>query len=436
MLVADRGGVRIERWYKYAPKPFSPRKPDDEIAAELRELYQLALKRHLLSDVPVGLLLSGGMDSALLLALMSGEGGAWPTYTIGYGSSFADDEIADAEETARFFSSRHTSIEIDQTRFEQALPRIVSCLEEPIASSSIIPMYFVCERARQDVKVALTGQGPDELFGGYRRHLGVRYGGLWGAAPRWARRLATGAVVALPRNETLKRGVRSLGEPDRLRRYQAVLSLLPGEGVDRLFRSGLLHDRGDEAILASWRDMNELIEGTDELGGFQFIELRSTLPDELLMYSDKLSMAHSLELRVPFLDRELVEYVERLPARLKVRRGVRKWIHRQVSSTLLPAAVLKRKKRGFAVNVVDSWFRSRASSMEDILLSDGARIYEYLDPTMVRSLLKAHRSGLQDNHKILFSLVVFEQWLSASLAAPAANPFEVDRPLALGVPVH
>ena len=121
------------------------------------------MKRQLISDVPVGLLLSGGIDSGLLLALMNLGGDSWPTYTVGYGSTFADDELADAEETARVLRSKHTSVTITRSIFEDALPNIVACLEEPIATSSIVPMYFVCERARQDVKVALVGQGPDEL---------------------------------------------------------------------------------------------------------------------------------------------------------------------------------------------------------------------------------------------------------------------------------
>jgi len=119
----------------------------------------------------------------MLLALMNLAGSSWPTYSVGYGDSFADDELEDAAETARLLGSTHTSIKITRSIFEKTLPKIVAALEEPIATSSIVPMYFVCERARQDVKVALVGQGPDELFGGYRRHLGVRYGSMWARLP-------------------------------------------------------------------------------------------------------------------------------------------------------------------------------------------------------------------------------------------------------------
>ena len=412
MLVFEKGSYSIQRWYKYKPAPFSPLKSVGEAKEELCELYKQSVKRQLLSDVPLGLLLSGGVDSGLLLALMNLYGNSWHTYTVGYGSSFSDDELTDAADTAATFSSQHASVMIDRKTFEEALPHIVSCLEEPIASSSIVPMYFVCKRAREDVKVALVGQGPDELFGGYRRHLGVRYGSFWGAMPRPVRAAIASVITMLPRNATLKRGIHSLDIPDRMRRYQNVLSLLPGSEIDGLFQDGILPpDTGDE-ILGCWQDLTALMGETDELGGFQFLELRSTLPDELLMYADKLSMAHGLEVRVPYLDKEIVEYAERLPSDLKVRNGSGKWLHRQVCQALLPATILRRKKRGFGVNVVDDWFRGTAQKkMEEILLDRESQIYDYLRPSAVKQLFEEHRSGQNDNHKILFSLIVFEEWL-------------------------
>jgi asparagine synthase (glutamine-hydrolysing) len=365
--------------------------------------------------VPLGLLLSGGIDSGLLLGLMNLYGKSWPAYTVGYGKSFEDDELDDAAETADIFSSRHTSVEVKREIFEEALPKIVSILEEPIASSSIVPMYFVCERARQDLKVALMGQGPDELLGGYRRHLGVHYGSHWRSLPQWIRRATNTLVNTLPRNETLKRGVYSLDVPDKMRRYQHVFSIMPGQTIDGLFRDDLLPlDAGDE-ILKCWADLEPLMENTDELGGLQFLEIRSSLPDELLMYADKLSMAHGLEVRVPYLDREVVEYVQRLAAPFKVHLGSRKFLHRQVCQGFLPPAIMKRKKRGFAVNVVDSWFRdSLDRKMEGLLLDSSSLMFEFLRPEPVRQLLEEHASGRNDNHKVLFSLIVLEQWLRLS----------------------
>src|SRR5579859_2206439 len=414
-LTAQNGSYKISRWYRFKPTPFTPPKSSEEAQEELLALYKQAIRRQLISDVPVGLLLSGGIDSGMLLALMNFNGSSWPTYSVGYGSTFADDELADASESARLLGSKHTNVSITRSIFENSLSKIVTSVEEPISTSSIVPMYFVCERARQDVKVALVGQGPDELFGGYRRHLGVRYGALWARLPNFLRAPISSMVAALPRNEMLKRGVQSLATPDRLRRYQNVFSLLPGEQVDSLFQDGLLDQNPGDAILKCWEELAELMPATEELGGLQFLEVRSTLPDELLMYADKLSMAHGLELRVPYLDKEIVEYVERLPANLKVRNGSRKWLHRRVCRTCLPDSILKRRKRGFATNVVDSWFRNAMDGkMGEILQDNDSKIYQYLRPAAVRELFEQHASGRNDNHKILFSLLVLEEWLRAN----------------------
>jgi asparagine synthase (glutamine-hydrolysing) len=415
MLVVEKGQCREERWYKFIPTPFPTPKKKEEAVCELLELYRGAVKRHLLSDVPVGVLLSGGLDSGLLLALMNEQGGRWPAYTIGYGESFQDDELNDAAVTAGLLGAQHVKVKLDQIEFERALPKIVECLEEPIATSSIVPMYFVSQRARQDVKVALIGQGPDELFGGYTRHLGIHYGNWWRGLPAGLRSMAGFAVNRLPRNETLKRGVRSLSAADRLKRYQDVFSLASSETIDGLFRDDVLPDRDRHELVEYWDALRPQMEHTDELGGFQLLEIRSSLPDELLMYGDKLSMAHSLEVRVPYLDRTVVEYVQRLGANLKVRNGTRKWLHRQICQGYLPPRILKGKKRGFAANVVDQWFRSSLNgALREVFLDESSLMFGLLNPRPVRRLLEGHQSGRQDNHKLLFSLVMLEQWLRRS----------------------
>jgi len=412
MLVVEKGQCREERWYNFTPTPFSRPKKEKDAAQELLELYKGAVGRHLLSDVPVGILLSGGLDSGLLLALMNDHGDSWPAYTIGYGKSFADDELFDAAETASLLGARHVTVKLDQSEFERSLPGIVDCLEEPIAASSIVPMYFVSQRARQDVKVALIGQGPDELFGGYKRHLGVHYGEWWRSLPGGLRSMIGFAVNGLPRNEMLKRGVHSLGVEDRLKRYQDVFSLVSAETIDELFRDDVLPEKQGHELVEYWRGLTPQMEQTDELGAFQLLEIRSSLPDELLMYADKLSMAHSLEARVPYLDRTVVEYVQRLGANFKVRNGTRKWLHRQVCQRYLPRQIFRRKKRGFAVNVVDQWFQSSfTGELPDLLLDESSLMFGMLEPKSVRKLLNAHRSGRQDNHKLLFSLVMLEHWL-------------------------
>jgi asparagine synthase (glutamine-hydrolysing) len=417
MLVVENGKYRIERWYNHSPVPFAGKKSGTEATEELLELYRGAVKRHLLSDVPVGVFLSGGLDSSLLLALMNEQGGPWPAYTVGYGRSFKDDELADAAETAKLLGAHHITVELDRQEFEAALPRIVASLEEPVASSSIVPMYFISQRARQDVKVVLIGQGPDELFGGYKRHLGVHYGSWWRAMPGPLRATLGSAVTRLPRNETFKRGATSLGINDRLKRYQQIFSIAAAHDVDDLFREDTLPNTSP-GLVGSWNELLPQMEQLDELGGFQLLEIRSSLPDELLMYADKLSMAHSLEARVPYLDRTVVEYAQRLDASFKVRNGSRKWLHRRVCEKFLPPQIMRRKKRGFAVNVVDDWFDAAAGGQfQETLMDNESLMFRLLEPEPVRKLLKSHQSGQQDNHKLLFSLVMLEQWLRGTRRA-------------------
>jgi asparagine synthase (glutamine-hydrolysing) len=421
MLIAENGTCREERWYNYTPAPFASNKSEAEAEEELAQLYRGAVERHLLSDVPVGILLSGGLDSGLLLALMNEHGRAWPAYTVGYGSTFEDDELADAAETARLLGARHIPVQLDRAEFERALPSIVQSLEEPIASSSIVPMYFVCQRARQDVKVALFGQGPDELFCGYKRHIGIHHGKAWRKVPPAVRRVIGSAVNRLPRNETVKRGVYSLGIDDRLDRYEHVFSLAPATTISALFRDGLL-PAGHDRQVDSWVDLLPQMKDVDDLGGFQLLEIRSSLPDELLMFGDKLSMAHGLEGRVPYLDRTVVEYAQRLEAHMKIRGRTGKWLHRRVCERFLPASILARKKRGFAVNVVDQWFHSSVQgALPEMLMDEGSLMYSLLQPQRVRQLLDDHRTGKQDNHKVLFSLVMIEQWLRGIRSGPATT---------------
>jgi asparagine synthase (glutamine-hydrolysing) len=174
-----------------------------------------------------------------------------------------------------------------------------------------------------------------------------------------------------------------------------------------------------------WKELEPFTGDTDELGAFQALEIRSSLPDKLLMYADKLSMAHGLEVRVPYLDKEIVEYVERLPATFKVRRGRRKWLHRKVCEQFLPPTILNRKKRGFAVDVVDDWFQNAVGgNMDGYLLDPSSLMFDFLKPVAVKRLLDDHRSGRSDNYKALFNLVVLEEWLRSSQSAGVASKAE------------
>jgi asparagine synthase (glutamine-hydrolysing) len=409
LIVKEGEQPLLERWWNFAPEPFDPMPSDEEAEEQLLELYNRAVKSHLVSDVPLGLLLSGGLDSGFLLALIKQTGNARNTYSVGYGRSYANDELSSAARTAEILGAPNVSLEIGRNTFDASLPEILTSLEEPVATSSVVPMYHICRRAREDVKVVFMGQGPDELFGGYVRHLGVQYGKYWRVLPKWLQPALTTAISACTQSESVRRGLYSLGASNRLERYSKIFSIIPHDLIKKLFRADVLPTDAYDQIPELWRDLDPLMSHTDELGGLQFLEIRSSLPDELLMYADKMSMAHGLEVRVPYLDQQIVEYVERLNASFKVRNTTRKWMHRRVCKRLLPPEIIRRPKAGFAVNVVDDWFRNSLSKqMDAVLLDKFSLIYGYLQPEVVTRLLKEHKSGLWDNHKILFSLVVLE----------------------------
>lgn len=271
-IVVENGKIRKERWWNYTPSPFLPPPSVKQAEEELLHIYDKTIKRQLISDVPVGLLLSGGMDSGLLLALMNHYGEEWKTFTVGYGSSFKDDELADAAETASLFNSDHISVYLSRSEFENSLSRIIGYLEEPIASSSIVPMYHVCKRASEVVKVALVGQGPDELFGGYKRHLGIRYGYIWRALPSKVREVVKGFLTKYSRSETIRRSLYSLDVDDRMQRYQQVFSLLPDNEINNLFLNGLPPiDTGSE-ILKCWESLIPLLKIRMNLEDFSFLK--------------------------------------------------------------------------------------------------------------------------------------------------------------------
>jgi asparagine synthase (glutamine-hydrolysing) len=412
-MIVEQGQVRVFRYWDFSPETFSPPPPPAEAKEKLLHLYQQAVRRQLVSDVPLGLLLSGGLDSALLLALMSGEGGTRKTFTVGYGAeSDPDDELEDAARTAAALDAPNFATRIDRAGFEAMLPKVTRILEEPVATASIIPMYFVCERARRDVTVALVGQGPDELFCGYKRHLGLRLGQMWSQMPKPLRRVAQMALSGMKRNEALQRGLHSFEAADRLDRFQDVFSLLPGARINSLFQEGLLPPDVDTAMLRCWSDLTPQMKGLDELSAFNFLEVNLALPDELLMYADKLSMHHGLELRVPYVDHDIIEYALRLPQQYKVRGLERKWLHRRVCRDFLPEEILRRRKRGFSSTLIDQWFRSSMGGrIADLLTDPQSLMFRYLRQDRVRALFDEHKSGAGNHYKPLFCLVFFEEWL-------------------------
>jgi len=407
-LVVERGETRLVRYHHPSFRDLSRCSPD-ELAEQLSIKICAAVDRQRVADVPVGVLLSGGVDSTAITSIVRFVTGQSPkTFTVGFADEFDRDERAAARETAIRLGTEHHDIVMTEQDFASQLEASVAQLEEPIATSSTLPLLQVCRLAREHVKVVVTGQGADEPFGGYARHLGERWGQLFRSIPAPLRRNVVAPVVAaLPRGERLKRAISSLGEADVARRLRSVYSIF-----DDRDREALLGGRAQSAdavdqVIAMWR---RGVETRSPLAQMLYVDVRFSLPDNLLTYTDKMSMAASIEARVPFLDLELMDYAESIPSRWKVRGRTGKWILKRALDRWLPGGLSDRKKIAFETPV-SNWLRAgKLGTLRERVVGSGSACSQLLSRAEVGRLFQLHSSGKRDLHWQLFSLITLELW--------------------------
>jgi asparagine synthase (glutamine-hydrolysing) len=334
------------------------------------------------------------------------------TFTVGFeATGFQKNELDAARESARRIGSEHHDVTISADGFADFLPTAAWHMEEPVATAQTLPYFKVCELARQHVKVVLTGQGADEPFAGYPRHLGERYGWLYRALPSGLRRDALSPLIArLPRNERLKRANQSLDTDDPLERIGRVHSVIDPALAHRLLGGGSSNGSGPPASLESlapWAaDLSEL----DDLNKMLYVDARTSLADNLLMYGDKMAMAVSLEARVPFLDLELMALAESIPADFKIHGRHQKHILKKAMEAWLPPGSVNRKKVGFETPI-DRWLRDDLRAhLEERLLDRDSGCSTYFDRDVLRQMVADHASGRQDHKRSLFGLLTFEVW--------------------------
>ncbi len=394
--------------------------PDGE--AGLEETLRESVRLHLRSDVPLALLLSGGLDSSLIASLAAEELGAPPqTFTVGFGDA-AFDELDAAREIAGAIGSDHHEIAVRPDAAAD-LPEIVARLEEPLADPSAIPLWYVCRAVAGHVKVALAGDGGDELFGGYSRYAwDPRAAAVGRALP--ARRLAL-LLESLPgvggrggRKDPLRRAVKLLrhAELPAAERYLSWFALASDDLKADLLGGGLM-----PAARVFERRFGEAPAGLTALGRRQYVDLRTMLLDDLMLKGDRMSMAHSLELRVPLLDNEVARLGLFMPDREKLRGVKTKVALRQLAAKRLPPAVARRPKQGFEVPI-SRWLREELSEMAgDLLSAERLGRRGLVDARAAGRLLDEHRSGRADHGLRLYGLLVLELWLD-SLPRRAAAP--------------
>jgi asparagine synthase (glutamine-hydrolysing) len=317
-------------------------------------------------------------------------------------------ELEPARKTAQRLGLVHHEVVLSSDAISDSLPQSIWHLEEPIATTSALAFHKICALAHRHVKVVLTGQGADEPFAGYPRHLGERYSEIYRRVPALLRRRILGPLAeSLPRNEQLKRAMRSLGTAGEVERMARVYAVLDDDLREQLFLDETSSDDALVTAIARWHaDAAKL----DPLGKMLYVDARLSLSDNLLLYADKMSMAVSLEARVPFLDLELMALAEAIPTRLKIRRLRQKAILKQAMAEWLPDDVLNRKKIGFGTPV-DEWFRGEMRSLvEERLLDRDAACRTYFRADVIDRMIREHTSGRHDHKRILFSLLTFEVW--------------------------
>jgi asparagine synthase (glutamine-hydrolysing) len=409
VLVAERDQVAVRRYARPTPAPASDlrREPENLLAEEVRDRLRDSVRAHLVADVPVGVLLSGGIDSGALTALAAEQHGPGvQTFSIGF-EERTFDELEDARAVARRYGTDHHELVVRPDAAE-LLPKLAEAFDEPLGDSSALPTYLVSKLASEHVKVVLSGEGGDELFGGYETY----------AANLLAPRIGRIAAAARPLIELLPSSTRRVSLDYKAKRFARAATLPPLErhhGFKEIFsadaRAALLDGRaaGTDA-LATWRARYAETDGAPVLARLQDIDLGIYLVDDLLTKTDRASMAHSLEARVPFLDPVVAELALALPTRHKVRGMEKKRLLRQAVAPLLPKQIVRGRKRGFSIPAA-AWLRGELEPFaREVLSPDAMRRQGVFEPAAVTKVLDDHVGGREDYSRQLWGLMSFSLW--------------------------
>jgi asparagine synthase (glutamine-hydrolysing) len=414
LLVWDGAGaeaIRIEEYARPGTAPAEAIRSEDEetLAEELRERLRDSVRAHLIADVPVGVLLSGGIDSCTLTALAAEESsGPVSTFTIGFDERHFDERIP-ARVIAERYGTDHHELVVRPDAAE-LLPALTEVYDEPFSDGSAIPTYLISQLARQHVKVALSGEGGDEFFGGYNYYVGHRLapllGPISGALRPFVERLPTSTAKSSTFDYRAKRFARSAGLPT-LERHYKWKTITPIEERDEL----ILPDRRrseDPLSLFSARFADS--QGADDLAKVMDIDIGIFVVDDMLVRTDRASMAHSLEARVPVLDPVVAELALALPTRLKVRGFSKKRLLKRAVEPLVPPAILKAEKKGFAMPLA-AWLRGELRPLvREVLSPANLERQGFFRPEAVRRLIDEHWSGRIDQHRKIWALLVFGLW--------------------------
>src|SRR3990170_2458082 len=404
----------------------------DAAAQEMLEsLLADAVRRRMVADVPLGMFLSGGIDSSTIAALMQAHS-AQPirTFSIGFHEP-AYDEAAHAREVASHLGTEHTELYVTPAEAQAVIPKLQDIYDEPFADSSQIPTYLVSEMTRRHVTVALSGDGGDEVFAGYNRYgQGLAFAKMMRILPKPVRQAMAGAMTAV---------TPGLWDSAFLVVPSRVRPRLVGEKIHKL--AGVLLEDSvgfHRRLVTQWSEASHLVEGaaepdeslyasavrerfTDDVSWMQYIDTLTYLPDDILTKVDRASMAVALEVRVPLLDHRVVELSWRLPKRFKTRGGVGKWLLRQIAHKYVPKRLLERPKMGFGVPI-DQWLRGPLKDWaEDLLCPSAVGSAGLLRPAPIAEKWAEHQAGTRNRQHFLWNVLMFEAWRAENLGPRVAS---------------
>jgi asparagine synthase (glutamine-hydrolysing) len=418
VLIKDRGSpARIQPYWRLESRPCPGRTEEDWIA-EFRERFDEAVASHLVADVPLGVFLSGGVDSSGIVASMArSASGPIKTFSIGFPKEYADfDERSYARQVAQQYGTEHVELEVEP-RISDLIHELGSIFDEPLGDSGAVPNLLVCRLARQQLTVALSGLGGDELCGGYQRYLGVLLADWYRKIPRPLREGAIRRIIELiPESRKGRRGIDQAkrfvrgAELPCIQRFFAYSSPIERDRRQTLYSPELCRLVNLDSAFERMRELVDAQPEADLVNRLLAVDQQTYLVDDLLTVADRTSMAVSLELRVPFLDHPLVEFMAQVPGRFKIKGNRKKHLLKQAFAADLPRGLLNRRKSGFSIPVA-RWLREDLRGLlEDYLSADRLNRQGFFEPKVVQALKREHFEGLHNHSSILWALLMFQLW--------------------------
>jgi asparagine synthase (glutamine-hydrolysing) len=409
-LTFDESGVKFSDYYK--PEQVRPvTAPLTTVITDLRDRFEQAVKRHLISDVPVGVFLSGGVDSSAITAYaVKHYGGKLKTYSVGFDFDRGVNELPKARRVADYYGTDHQELNISGPNMPDIIERLVRCHDEPFGDAADIPLYLLCEKLRGSVKVVLQGDGGDEMFAGYRRYNVLAYEKLW----RFASFFAVPTKIASVRSTLYHRGMRFfqlMNQSDPGVRMALFMTQEPLDDppTSVLSKQTMEHLTNTDAF-ATYKELCSRFRHLDPVQRMLYVDSMVLLADQFLEKVDKSTMAHSIEVRVPFLDTQLAEYAMGLPARMKIRRGQKKWILREALRGIVPNDILDGPKTGFGVPFEYWLAQPLAGYMKSILLDEAVTGWNIFDRPALERTIEDHIAGRRNKGFLLWKLLNFALW--------------------------